>query len=79
MLQNPELARLQEAREGNIPWKKRRPYLSERQWRTVREDYSQDGNAWDYFTHDQARSRAYHWGEDAPQRLQPKQETRAVR
>ena len=40
------------------------PYLSERQWGTVREDYSQDGNAWDYFTHDQARSRAYHWGED---------------
>jgi len=40
------------------------PYLSERQWGTVREDYSQDGNAWDYFTHDQARSRAYRWGED---------------
>ena len=40
------------------------PYLSERQWGTVREDYSQDGNAWDYFTHDQARSCAYHWGED---------------
>ncbi len=40
------------------------PYLSERQWDTVREDYSQDGNAWDYFSHDQARSRAYHWGED---------------
>jgi Mannosylglycerate hydrolase MGH1-like glycoside hydrolase domain len=40
------------------------PYLSERQWGTVREDYSQDGNAWDYFPHDQARSRAYRWGED---------------
>jgi hypothetical protein len=40
------------------------PYLSERQWGTVREDYSQDGNAWDDFSHDQARSRAYHWGED---------------
>jgi hypothetical protein len=40
------------------------PYLSERQWGTVREDYSDDGNAWDYFTHDPARSRAYHWGED---------------
>jgi Mannosylglycerate hydrolase MGH1-like glycoside hydrolase domain len=40
------------------------PYLSERQWGTVREDYSEDGNAWDYFSHDQARSRAYHWGED---------------
>jgi hypothetical protein len=46
------------------PWRKWGPYLSERQWGTVREDYSQDGNAWDYFTHDQARSRAYHWGED---------------
>ena len=40
------------------------PYLSERQWGTVREDYSHDGNAWSYFTHDQARSRAYRWGED---------------
>jgi Glycosyl hydrolase family 63 C-terminal domain len=46
------------------PWKKWGPYLSERQWGTVREDYSQDGNAWSYFSHDQARSRAYHWGED---------------
>jgi len=45
-------------------WKSWGPYLSERQWGTVREDYSQDGNAWDYFTHDQARSRAYRWGED---------------
>jgi hypothetical protein len=58
-----EQKRLNEAREG-VPWKKWGPYLSERQWGTVREDYSQDGNAWDYFTHDQARSRAYHWGED---------------
>ena len=40
------------------------PYLSERQWGTVREDYSENGDAWDYFTHDHARSRAYHWGED---------------
>ena len=48
----------------SIPWKKWGPYLSERQWGTVREDYSDDGNAWDYFTHDQARSRAYRWGED---------------
>ena len=47
-----------------MPWKKWGPYLSERQWGTVREDYSQDGNAWDYFTHDQSRSRAYRWGED---------------
>src|SRR5690349_5592652 len=45
-------------------WKKWGPYLSERQWGTVREDYSEGGNAWDYFTHDHARSRAYHWGED---------------
>jgi hypothetical protein len=59
-----ESARLEEARTANIPWKKWGPYLSERQWGTVREDYSQDGNAWDYFSHDQARSRAYHWGED---------------
>jgi hypothetical protein len=59
-----EQHRLNEAREGGIPWKKWGPYLSERQWGTVREDYSQDGNAWDYFSHDQARSRAYRWGED---------------
>jgi hypothetical protein len=55
---------LREAREQDVPWKKWGPYLSERQWGTVREDYSDNGNAWDYFTHDQARSRAYHWGED---------------
>ncbi len=59
-----EQKRLNEAREAKIPWKKWGPYLSERQWGTVREDYSDDGNAWDYFTHDQARSRAYRWGED---------------
>jgi len=59
-----EVTRLQEAREGTFNWKTWGPYLSERQWGTVREDYSQNGNAWDYFTHDQARSRAYHWGED---------------
>src|ERR1035438_5112973 len=59
-----EHRRLQEARDKNIPWRKWGPYLSERQWGTVREDYSADGNAWDYFTHDQARSRAYRWGED---------------
>ena len=56
--------RLNEAREKGIPWKKWGPYLSERQWGTVREDYSADGNAWDYFSHDQSRSRAYRWGED---------------
>jgi hypothetical protein len=59
-----EQRRLNEAREAGVPWKKWGPYLSERQWGTVREDYSLDGNAWDYFTHDQARSRAYRWGED---------------
>ncbi len=56
--------RLTEAKTGHVPWKKWGPYLSERQWGTVREDYSENGNAWDYFTHDQARSRAYRWGED---------------
>src|SRR5439155_23294864 len=56
--------RLEEAREQKTPWKKWGPYLSERQWGTVREDYSEGGNAWDYFSHDQARSRAYRWGED---------------
>src|SRR5262245_52161113 len=59
-----EAARLEEARQGKAPWKKWGPYLSERQWGTVREDYSEDGNAWNYFSHDQARSRAYRWGED---------------
>jgi hypothetical protein len=64
MLQNSESGRLEEARKTKTPWRKWGPYLSERQWGTVREDYSEDGNAWNYFTHDQARSRAYHWGED---------------
>ena len=59
-----EQRRLNETREAGIPWKKWGPYLSERQWGTVREDYSQDGNAWGYFSHDQSRSRAYRWGED---------------
>jgi len=61
---NPEAQRLEECRNSGVPWKKWGPYLSERQWGTVREDYSHDGNAWNYFTHDQARSRAYRWGED---------------
>ena len=64
MSDKAESARLAEARDNAVAWKKWGPYLSERQWGTVREDYSQDGNAWDYFTHDQARSRAYRWGED---------------
>jgi hypothetical protein len=59
-----EQIRLNQARNGHVPWKKWGPYLSERQWGTVREDYSHDGNAWSYFPHDQARSRAYRWGED---------------
>src|SRR6516162_6769123 len=59
-----EQSRLQEDREGRAAWKKWGPYLSERQWGTVREDYSPNGDAWDYFTHDQAQFRAYRWGED---------------
>src|SRR5262245_16517735 len=59
-----EQKRLNDARELGVPWKKWGPYLSERQWGTVREDYSQDGNAWAYFSHEQSRSRAYRWGED---------------
>jgi hypothetical protein len=59
-----EKARLQEAREKKLPWKKWGPYLSERQWGTVREDYSENGDAWNFFTHDHSRSRAYRWGED---------------
>jgi hypothetical protein len=59
-----EEVRLEESRNQKAPWKKWGPYLSERQWGTVREDYSDNGNAWDYFSHDQARSRAYRWGED---------------
>ena len=61
---NAEQLRLQEARDNTAPWKKWGPYLSERQWGTVREDYSDNGDAWNYFSHDQARSRAYRWGED---------------
>ncbi|WP_448204913.1 MGH1-like glycoside hydrolase domain-containing protein [Azospirillum sp. sgz302134] len=59
-----EQVRLDQTREQGVPWKKWGPYLSERQWGTVREDYSPHGSAWDYFPHDQARSRAYRWGED---------------
>jgi len=59
-----EESRLREARVGTSNWKKWGPYVSERQWGTVREDYSDGGDAWNFFTHDQARSRAYRWGED---------------
>jgi hypothetical protein len=59
-----EQIRLEEDREQKVAWKKWGPYLSERQWGTVREDYSEGGDAWNFFTHDHARSRAYRWGED---------------
>ncbi len=61
---NAEQKRLQEALEKTALWKRWGPYLSEREWGTVREDYSADGTAWEYFPHDHARSRAYRWGED---------------
>src|SRR5271166_5401840 len=61
---NTEQKRLAECASAPPAWKKWGPYLSERQWGTVREDYSPHGNAWDYFPHDHARSRAYRWGED---------------
>jgi len=61
---NEEAKRLEAAHAENVPWKKWGPYLSERQWGTVREDFSENGDAWNYFSHDQARSRAYRWGED---------------
>src|SRR3954468_6514521 len=60
----PEDLRLQEAARKSSHWRRWGPYLSERQWGTVREDYSDFGTAWDYFPHDHARSRAYRWGED---------------
>jgi hypothetical protein len=63
-LETREQRRLNDTRELSVPWKKWGPYLSERQWGTVREDYSEDGNAWDYLSHDQSRARAYRWGED---------------
>ncbi len=62
--QDPESLRLNADRERLHNWKRWGPYLAERQWGTVREDYSEDGNCWDHFTHDHARSRAYRWGED---------------
>src|ERR1700720_1546476 len=56
--------RLEDGLKQSSPWYTWGPYVSERQWGTVREDYSQNGDAWNYLTHDQARSRAYRWGED---------------
>ena len=59
-----EHERLEHLRQGLEPWRHWGPYVSDRQWGTVREDYSGDGNAWDYLPHEHARSRAYRWGED---------------
>src|SRR3979490_725488 len=64
LMATSEQNRLEDARAGITAWKKGGPYLSERQWGTVREDYSENGDAWNFFTHDHARSRAYRWGED---------------
>src|ERR1700746_2198733 len=61
---NAEETRLQDAKNRKAEWKKWGPYLSERQWGTVREDYSDNGDAWNFFSHDHARSRAYRRGED---------------
>src|SRR5437868_810230 len=61
---NAELQRLKENDSPETLWHRWGPYLSNRQWGTVREDYSADGSAWEYFPHDHARSRAYRWGED---------------
>ncbi len=61
---NAEQKRLQESASRQVHWERWGPYLSERQWGTVREDYSPNGDAWNYFPHDHARSRAYRWGED---------------
>jgi hypothetical protein len=61
---DPERQRLAETREGRQAWYRWGPYLAGRQWGTVREDYSANGDAWEYFPHDHARSRAYRWGED---------------
>lgn len=64
MEENPEQQRLAAHASRLANWKQWGPYLSNRAWGTVREDYSADGNAWDHFPHDHARSRAYRWGED---------------
>src|SRR5712691_10267028 len=61
---DPERRRLEEAREGRVAWYRWDPYLADRQWGAVREDYSANGDAWNYLPHDHARSRAYRWGED---------------
>src|SRR5437870_4610157 len=64
MKMTPEHERLQQSQERSVYWKRWGPYLSDRAWGTVREDYSPYGTAWDYLPHDAARSKAYHWNED---------------
>lgn len=66
---NPERERVKQYKES-IGWKKWGPYLTERQWGTVREDYSASGSAWEFVSHDMARSRAYRWGKKALQAFQ---------
>src|SRR5438552_15874455 len=66
IMSDTEQNRLQEAHENGQAWSRWGPYLSERQWGTVREDYSPGGTAWDFLPHDQARSHAYRWGEGRP-------------
>ncbi len=72
---NAERSRLDEAARKVKPWRSWGTYLSERQWGTVREDYSADGSAWDYFPHEHARSRAYRWGEDGLAGLSDEKQT----
>jgi hypothetical protein len=67
MTTTAEAVRLEESRQHKVHWKRWGPYVSERAWGTVREDYSADGTAWDYLPHDHARSRAYRWNEDGSQ------------
>src|SRR5262249_1572630 len=64
VMQDMEKARLAQADEHGVPWRKWGPYLTERQWGTVREDYSDSGDAWNFLTHEDSRSRVYRWGED---------------
>ena len=61
---DPERERMQAERDSQVPWKRWGPYLAERQWGTVREDYSFTGDAWGYLTFEQSHARAYRWGED---------------
>ncbi len=76
---NPERLRLDEAKARQQAWRKWGPYVSERQWGTVREDYSADGDAWSYFPHEHARSRAYRWGEDGIGRVLRRQAALCLR